>query len=67
MTCITTVKNVKIVCERVRNCRNRLDKKIKRPDLEKNNEVTNEVQNEVKVEEKNYFKMGTGLQQEYIT
>jgi hypothetical protein len=30
-----------------------LDKKIKRPDLEKNNEVKNEVENQVKIETKN--------------
>jgi len=30
-----------------------LDKKIKRPDLEKNNEVKNEVKHEVKIETKN--------------
>jgi hypothetical protein len=30
-----------------------LDKKIKRPDLEKNNEVKNEIKNEVKIETKN--------------
>ena len=30
-----------------------LDKKIKRPDLEKNNEVKNGVKNEVKIEAKN--------------
>jgi hypothetical protein len=30
-----------------------LDKKIKRPDLEKNNEINNEIKNEVKIESKN--------------
>ena len=53
MTCITTVKNIKIRLRKGQNSDIVLDKKIKRPDLEKTNEVKIEVKNEVKNETKN--------------
>jgi hypothetical protein len=42
-----------------------LDKKIKRPDLEKNNEVKNEVNNEVENEIKNEVKIETNILPNY--